>query len=241
MICLMGAMFGGQLAVGAVNELVDADLDAVAKPDEPIPAGLVTRRGARFVAIVGLVMMIAFSFRFSLPAFVLCALGTGAGVAYSVWFKRTIWSWIPYLVALPLLPIWVWTALSSVKPGMFAIFPLGAAAVIAVQIAQSLPDVEADQRSGVRTLAVALGADRARNLCWGASLLAIVLAAVLAPWLTDYPNRVWIAALVAGGLVAVNAILWMRNARLGSMAAFPCIATSAAVLAVGWTAALVSS
>jgi hypothetical protein len=66
------------------------------------------------------------------------------------------------------------------------------------------------------------------------------VAALLAPWLTNHPDRVWIAAFVAGGLVAINVILWMRNALLGSMAAFPCIATGAAVLGVGWTAALVS-
>lgn len=239
-VCLLGAMFGGQLAIGAVNELVDADLDALAKPDKPIPAGLVTRRGARMLAIAGIVLMIAFSAKFSREAFALCALGTGAGVAYSLWFKRTIWSWIPYLVALPLIPIWTWTALGEVEPGMFAIFPIGAAAVIAVQIAQSLPDVEADQRSNVRTLAVALGAYRARNLCWGASILAIALAALSAPWLTDHPERVWIAALVAGVLVAVNAIIWTRNARRGALAAFPCISAGAAVLGVGWTAALVS-
>jgi len=239
-ICLLGAMLGSQLAIGAVNELVDADLDTLAKPDKPIPAGLVTKRGARIITTIGILSMIAFSIRFSAEAFVLCALGTGAGVAYSLWFKRTIWSWIPYLVALPLIPIWVWTALSNVEPGMFAIFPIGAAAVIAVQIAQSLPDVEGDRRSNVRTLAVALGVHRARNLCWGASLLAIVLAMLLAPWLTDHPLRVWIAVVIAGGLVAVDAILWTGSARRGAMAAFPCIATGAAVLGVGWTAALVS-
>ncbi len=240
MTCLLGAMFGGQLAVGAVNELVDADLDAAAKPDKPIPAGLVSRRGARIVAIVGLIVMMVFSLRFSLAAFALCALGTGCGVGYSLWFKRTIWSWIPYLLALPLIPIWVWTALSTVKPGLFAIYPIGAMAVIAVQIAQSLPDVEADRLAHVRTLAVALGARHARNMCWGAMILASVLAVALASWLTDHPARVWIGALVATGLTAVNVVVWVRNAERGAMACFPCIAFAAAALGIGWTAALVT-
>src|SRR6478752_9461363 len=73
-ICLLGAMFGAQLAIGAVNELVDADLDAVAKPDKPIPAGLVSRRGARIVAGCGLLVMTIFSLRFSFGALLLCAL-----------------------------------------------------------------------------------------------------------------------------------------------------------------------
>lgn len=240
MIRLLGAMFGGQLAIGAMNELVDANLDAVAKPDKPIPSGLVSRRGAMILAIAGVAVMSLLSLSFSLESFLLCALGTGTGIAYSVWFKRTIWSWIPYLIALPLLPIWVWVTLSSVKPGLFAIYPIGAAAVIAVQIAQSLPDVEADRSSNVRTLAVALGAGRARAACWGAMVFAALLAVVLAPWLTDHPPRVWVAAFVPLGLIALNALIWKRNSRSGALACFPCIAIGAVVLGVGWAAALVN-
>lgn len=235
---LLLAMFGGQLAIGAVNEIVDADLDARTKPEKPIPAGLVSRRGAWTMAIGGCLAMTVFSLRFGFPAFLVCALGTGVGIAYSVWFKRTIWSWIPYLVALPLLPIWVWLALSEVDPGLFAIYPIGAAAVIAVQIAQSIPDVEADAQGNVRTLAVALGPDRARLACWGSLLFAAVLACLLAPWLTEAPLYVWGAAAVAGSLVAVNAAIWARDARAGAMACFPCVAASAVVLGIGWTLAL---
>ena len=240
LVCLLGAMFGGQIAVGAVNELVDADLDAVAKPNKPIPAGLVSRRGARTVAIVGLILMALFSLRFSVEAFALCALGTSVGLAYSVWFKRTIWSWVPYLIALPLLPIWVWTALSTVKPGLFAIYPIGAVAVVAVQIAQSLPDAETDKAARVETLAVALGPKRAQQVCWGAMILAALLAAGLASWLTEHPVHVWFAAPLACALVGLNIIIWGRNARAGVMACFPCMALSAVVLGVSWTMALFS-
>ena len=236
--CLLGAMFGAQLAIGAVNELADADLDAVAKPDKPIPSGLVSRRGARVVMLTGLLLMILCSFRFSLAAFMLCALGAGVGIAYSIWFKRTIWGWIPYLIALPLIPIWVWSALSSVDPGLFAIYPIGAAAVISVQIAQSLPDLDADRDSGVRTLAVRLGPERAHLTCWGSMLLAAVLAASFAPLLVERPSRVWLAALAAALFVATDALLWMRNRHTGVMAAFPLMALAAAILGVGWTLAL---
>ncbi len=241
MAWLLLAMFGGQLAIGAVNEIVDADLDALTKPAKPIPAGLVSRRGAWTVAIAGCLAMVIFSLRFDIPVFLVCALGTGVGIAYSVWFKRTIWSWIPYLIALPLLPIWVWLALSEVDPGLYAIYPIGAAAVIAVQIAQSIPDVEADAHGGVRTLAVALGPEGARLTCWGALGLAAVLAAVLAPWLTEAPFWVWGTAVVAGGLIAVNAVIWASDARAGAMACFPCVAAGAVVLGLGWTLALVGA
>lgn len=238
---LLGAMFGGQLAIGAVNELVDVEIDRISKPTKPIPAGLVTERGAWIMAIIGLIVMAILCLTFGFEPFLLCALGTGAGIAYSLWFKRTIWSWIPYLIALPLLPIWIWAALSEVDPGMFAVYPIGAAAVISVQIAQSLPDVDADRKANVRTLAVALGPRRARLACWGTMLLAAALAAGLAPWLTDHPSRVWIAAAVTLGLVGLNVLIWRRDPRRGVMASFPCIAMSAVVLGLGWGVALIGA
>jgi 4-hydroxybenzoate polyprenyltransferase len=237
---LLGAMFGAQIAIGAVNELVDADLDAVAKPDKPIPAGLVSRRGAWLVTVGGGILMTVLSLTFGIDSFLLCALGTGAGIAYSLWFKRTIWSWVPYLVALPLLPIWVWQSLSEVPPGIFAIYPIGAAAVIAVQIAQSLPDIEADRASGVRTLASVLGPLRARRFCWAALALAAMLAVLASP-LTSHPERIWFAAVLALGAVGLNSIIWSRNDRAGVMACFPCIATGAVLLGMGWTSALLGS
>jgi 4-hydroxybenzoate polyprenyltransferase len=240
MMRLLGAMFGGQLAVGAVNELVDAELDAVAKPDKPIPAGLVSVRGAWGMTLAGLVVMTGLGLTFGPGPFLLCALGTGTGIAYSLWFKRTVWSWLPYLIALPLLPIWVWASLDAIDPGLFAMYPIGAAAVIAVQIAPSLPDIDADRQSGVRTLAVALGDTNARRACWAALGLAALLAAFLAPWLTDRPGRVWIATTVAGCLIGLNAIIWSRNARSGAMACFPCVAIGAVPVGVGWAAALVA-
>jgi geranylgeranylglycerol-phosphate geranylgeranyltransferase len=240
-ICLIGAMFGAQLAIGAVNELVDADLDATAKPDKPIPAGLVSRRGARGVLLTGLLLMGLFSLRFSLDAFLLCALGAGIGIAYSLWFKRTIWGWVPYLIALPLIPIWVWSALSEVDPALLAIYPIGALAVISIQIAQSLPDLDADLRSGVRTLAVALGPNRAHLACWSAMGLATTIAAISAYWLTDHPARVWIAAAIAITLVIANVIIWRVNPRSGTMAAFACMALAASVLGIGWTLGIIGT
>lgn len=238
---LLLAMFGGQLAVGAINEIVDAELDALSRPSKPIPAGLVSLRGAWLVAILGLVVMTVASLTFTVPVFLVCAFGTGVGIAYSVWFKRTIWSWVPYLIALPLLPIWVWLALSTVDPGLYAIYPIGAAAVIAVQIAQSLPDVEADARGDVHTLAVALGGRWAQLACWGALALAAILAVIMAPWLTDSPQWVWFSAVLAGVLIAVNAAIWTRSPHRGALASFPCVAVGAVALGIGWALALIGA
>ena len=235
---LLGAMFGAQIAIGAFNELVDTDLDAVAKPEKPIPSGLVSPTGAQAVVAIGLTLMAVLSLTFGIESLLLCAMGTVNGIAYSLWFKRTIWSWVPYLIALPLLPVWVWSALDTVDAVLFAIYPIGAPAVIAVQIAQSLPDVTVDQETRVQTLAAVLGTDRARFASWSALILAASVASVLSPWLPGNPAWLWIAAAGAIALVFINGAIWRRDPRRGALAAFPCVAAGAVFLGLGWTASM---
>jgi 4-hydroxybenzoate polyprenyltransferase len=240
LVCLLGAMLGGQLAVGAVNELVDVELDRLSKPYKPIPAGLVSHRGAKAIVLVGLLLMAAFSARFSIEAFVLCALGNGTGIAYSIWFKRTVWSWIPYIVAVPLIPIWVWTALDAVPIRMLAIYPLAVPAVIALQLAQSMPDIASDREAGVRTLAVELGSQWAPRVAWSCVLLPLTIAAYAATWVAERPEWIWVSCLISGALLASNVVIWCRNSHQGVMTAFPLIAAAVVVLGVGWTLGIIS-
>ena len=231
---LLVAMLGGQLAIGAVNEVVDRELDAVAKPSKPIPAGLVSVRAALWLTGISLVAMAGFSASFGLASLMLCTLGTGAGLAYDLWFKRSLFSWLPYLIALPLLPIWVFTALTGFDARLLLLYPLGAAAVIGVHLSQALPDVATDRIGGVRNPSSLLGERRAIAICWAATLSAPALAALLAPILADRPEVVWIAGGLVVLLVGLDAALYAWRPRLGVMACFPCIALSTAMMGLGW-------
>ena len=235
---LLLAMLGGQVAIGTVNEVVDAELDAVAKPRKPIPAGDVSVPAALALAAIGLVAMVVFGVGFGVASLVLCALGTGAGLAYDLWFKRSLLSWLPYLVALPLLPIWVWTALSGFDARLLLLYPLGACAVVGVHLSQALPDTGGDRATGVRNLASALGERRAIVLCWAATLSAPVLALTLTPALSERPRWVWLAAGVVVGLLGVDAGLYAIRRRLGVMACFPCVAVGTAAMGLGWVLGL---
>lgn len=237
---LLLAMFGGQVSVGVVNELVDVDLDRAAKQHKPIPSGLVTERGARIMLLAGLAMMVIGSVRFSFTAFSLCALGTGLGIAYSFWFKRTPWSWIPYVLAIPLLPIWVWSALDQVPASLLALYPIAIPALVAVQLAQSIPDIEGDARNGVRTLAVMLGIDGARVMCHGCIIASAALASVLAPFTSNNAMYGWVGSVVAVTLVAVNAGIWRRDEHQGRMSCFPLVAAAVGVMGAGWALAMVT-
>ncbi|MFN8556010.1 MAG: UbiA family prenyltransferase [Dehalococcoidia bacterium] len=52
-------MIAAQSAIGAVNDIVDRDLDAAAKPWKPIPAGAVALVAARRVAAVAMAAALA--------------------------------------------------------------------------------------------------------------------------------------------------------------------------------------
>ena len=54
-------MLGFQVAIGSLNDVVDAPLDATAKPRKPIAAGLVDPRTAVGVAAGGALVGIALS------------------------------------------------------------------------------------------------------------------------------------------------------------------------------------
>jgi 4-hydroxybenzoate polyprenyltransferase len=234
---LLLAMLGGQLAIGATNELVDLPYDAVGKPWKPLPSGDVSIRGAQAMLAVGLIMMVAFGSRFGSLPFALLALGTGLGIAYDLWFKRTIWSWLPYLLALPLLPIWVFASLGKLEPRLLLLYPLGALATVGVHLAQALPDVTIDREAGLETVTSRLGEMRIFVFAWLATLSAPVLAWFAAQWLGTSQQLVPIA--IASGLavllLAINVILIRADRRRGAIACFPLVATTTLGTGVAWT------
>lgn len=234
---LLLAMLGGQVLIGAVNELVDADLDAATKPWKPIAAGLVSRQGARRMAFAGALLMLGCGIGFGAIALALLVLGTGLGLLYDLWLKRTAISWVPYLLALPLLPIWVWAALTGFDPRLLLLYPLGAPAVVGVHLAQALPDTASDRAAGVHHPASLLGERRTIVAAWGATLLAPVLAMtalVLAPGVAARPAVIAAAAAVVVGLVGLDVLLYLWRPRTGVMACFPCVAGGTVALGIGW-------
>ena len=233
---LLLAMLGGQLAIGAINELVDLPFDTVGKPGKPLPSGDVSIRGARVMVVIGLIMMVAFGWRFGTLPFALLAAGTGLGIAYDLWFKRTLWSWLPYLLALPLLPIWVFAALGRPEPKLLLLYPLGTLTTVGVHLAQVLPDVAIDRAAGLPTASSRLGQRLTFVIAWLTTLSAPALA-WLAAWRLgiDGPYvAIELAASLALLLLAGNVILITANRPVGITACFPLVALSTLGSALAW-------
>jgi 4-hydroxybenzoate polyprenyltransferase len=171
------AMFAMQASIGALNDLVDAPLDARLKPGKPIPRGLVGRRAAAWVAAGGALTGVLLS-AISGPATAAAALlGLGLGHAYDLRLSRTIMSWLPLSLALPLLPIHAWLGAANVVPdGLVTLIPAAVLGGAGLALANGLVDLDRDASVGRNAAAVALGRDRA----WIAQTVALAAAAALA-------------------------------------------------------------
>ena len=227
-----------QFSIGALNDIIDAPADAGRRPPKPIPGGLVTVDGARTIvaasAIVGLVLALA-----SGPAVLLVAiLVLGIGFGYDVVAKGTPWSWLPFAIGIPLLPVYGWLGVTGSLPAAFAILlPMAFLAGAGLAIANARSDLDADRRSDTRSVATALGTERS---WWTGGAL---LAAATATGLLFMPASGWYSAtigLVAAGtgLVVIGLIVGRAEAAITRRRAWEVQAVGAAIAATGWVAGL---
>jgi 4-hydroxybenzoate polyprenyltransferase len=179
---LFGAMLGIQIAIGALNDVVDAPLDARSKPRKPIPAGLVGTRVATGVAIAGAVLGIGLSAVSGVATALVGAACLALGWLYDVRLSRTSLSWLPLAIALPLLPIHAWLgAAGTVPTNLLLLVPVGILGGAGLAFANGLVDVERDARAGRPTASVVLGGRRTWTVQTGALGVAALLTLALAP------------------------------------------------------------
>lgn len=232
-------MLCAQAAIGITNDIFDRDLDAAAKPWKPVPSGIVSATLATAMAAALIVAVIAIGATLGPASLALAALGTACGLAYDARLKRTLASAIPYVIAIPTLPLWVWVTLGEWQPVLLWVIPLGALVGFALHLANTLPDLDADAANGVRGLAHALGARRSMFLAWAAFALACMITVALAS-IVHYDVRLYLATLATGIACLVSSVA--AYALLRTVAAlqfgFGILGIGAAILAVGWLAAV---
>jgi 4-hydroxybenzoate polyprenyltransferase len=233
------AMVALQAGIGATNDLVDAPRDVGLKPGKPIPAGLVSRTAARRVVVV------AFAVGFVLAgvsggaaALALALVGVAIGLAYDLRLKGTAWSWVPFAIGVPLLPVFGWAgAVGRLSVAFLVIVPAAFAAGAALAIANALVDVERDRAAASGSIALALGPATARLINAGL-VLAVGLAAI-ASVVPLGGSRSGAAAVAAAALLPVGAAgaAWGGGATRRERA-WELEAVGVAVLAVAWLLAV---
>jgi 4-hydroxybenzoate polyprenyltransferase len=232
-------MLCAQCAIGVTNDIFDRDLDAATKPWKPVPAGLVSGSTALVLVTALLLSALALAATLGLAGCLLAIAGTACGLAYDVRLKRTALSALPFMAAVPILPIWVWATLGDWENALWWLVPLGALIGLSVHLVNTVPDIEEDRAHGVRGLAHWLGAQRSMQVAWISFGLAILVSALIAPML-DYDLR-WYIPAIAAGCAAIAASVGLFTAGRESPAAplsFGVLAIGAVIVAAGWLAAV---
>jgi 4-hydroxybenzoate polyprenyltransferase len=232
-------MLCAQSAIGITNDVFDRDLDAATKPWKPIPAGIVPARAAILGAIVLLAVTVGVAATLGAGSLALAAVGTACGLAYDARLKRTLLSAVPYMIAIPTLPLWVWLTLGEWDAVLLWVLPLGALIGLALHLANTLPDIDGDSVNGVRGLAHALGARGSMFVAWAAFALALAMSLALAV-VVSYDVRVYAGAFAAGvACLAAGVIAYaIRRDEAALQFGFGILSIGAAVLAAGWLAAV---
>ena len=168
-----------QLSISALNDWADRAADAQAHRFRPVAMGRIAAPIALCLAIVFALGALPGALAYGMAG-VLVLLGLTAGWAYDLWLKPTLFSFVPFAIAFPLLPTWVGLVAGRPLPSLAWLFCAGVPLATAIHLADSLPDLELDRAAGLRTLAVHLGFQRALRVTEGCVLLgSLLLAATL--------------------------------------------------------------
>jgi 4-hydroxybenzoate polyprenyltransferase len=196
---VFAAVGATQLAVGWVNDWLDADRDRRSgRRDKPVAAGEIS---ARTVGISGLLAALAIpvlGLPFGPAATVVISLVGVFALLYDWPLKSTVFSVVPYLVAFGLLPAFVVTALPGHPAPPAWLVAAGALLGGGAHFANVLPDLADDAATGVRGLPHLLGA-AGSQVAAAVLLLGATLTLVFGP--AGPPSWAGVAAAVAAVVV----------------------------------------
>lgn len=170
-------------AANALNDVYDADIDRVNRPDRPVTSGLVSPRAARITWAGLSALSVVFG------ALVSAALATIAAASVAVlWLYNARLKGTPgpgnvvVAAVIAAAPLYGALAVGAVPPAVWAAVGLTFLLTLAREIAKDVEDVVGDVAGGARTLAVVWGERRAAGLSASVVWLTLALLPVPIAW-----------------------------------------------------------
>jgi len=166
----------------AINDYFDREIDAINRPDRPIPRGAVSPRGALLFS--GLLFAVAVGLTLLLPLFAvaIALINLVALVAYTELFKGLPGvgnALVAYLTGSTFL--YGGAAVEGDLSPVVVLFALAASATMAREVVKDVEDAAGDREEGLRTLPIVLG--RRRALAVAAAFVVAAVVASPAPYL----------------------------------------------------------
>lgn len=227
-----------QFAIGVVNDIVDAPADAGHVPPKPIPAGLIERRQAAVPATTAALSGLALAAPSGPGLEALALVVLGIGLAYDLAAKGTPWTWVPFAIGIPILPIYGWLGSTGALPPFAAVLVLMAVLTGAgLAIANSRADLETDTEAGTTSVATVLGPERS----WWAEaalMVAAIVVGVVSLGGSGFDPAPWALVSAGIGIVVAGLVLGRRSERRARVRAWEAQAVGAAIAAIGWIAGI---
>jgi len=187
-------------AGNVINDFFDADIDAINRPDRPIPSGAVSRGAARGFAVMLFIAGILVSF-FTNPLCIGIAIFNAVLlIAYAAKLKSTPLTGnivVAYLSA----SIFLFGGALNGIDGLVRIIPIAAItffAMVSRELLKDAEDVEGDRAGGADTVPIRIGIKKTSELALITTVLAV--AASFIPYF-------WWGIWYLGGIIAVDIII----------------------------------
>ena len=205
---LAGIALAGPLVCAtsqAANDWFDRHVDAINEPNRPIPSGRLPGRTGLWIAIAWTVLSVAVASMLGPWVFGAALLGLALAWAYSAppaRLKRN--GWLGNLACGACYEGLPWFTGAAVMTGalpnmrIVAMALLYSAGAHGIMTLNDFKSVEGDSLTGVRSLPVILGVDRAARLaCWVMALPQVVVIGLLLAWGAPYQACAVVAVMAA--------------------------------------------
>jgi len=214
---ILGVILAGPIVCGmsqAANDWCDRHVDAINEPDRPIPSGRIPGRWGLYIALIMTALAFAAGALLGTWGFIATCFGIACAWAYSaepIRLKKSGW-WGPGTVGLCYegLP---WFTGAAVMAGIFPdpkiivialLYAIGAHGIMTLNDFKAL---DGDRSTGVRSLPVTLGPERAAKLaCIVMASAQIGVIALLVIWGKAY-FALAVTALLAAQIAAMRVLL----------------------------------
>jgi len=177
-VVLIGIVALVTAAGNVINDYCDAEIDAVNRPDRPIPAGLVSRRNA----LVYAALLFAAGTLLALTTNILCLAIALFNSALLVLYAARL-KGMPFVgnlaVAYLSASIFLFGGALAGPDGLAANLPVAGVtflAMVAREVLKDAEDVEGDAAGGARTLPMVLGIPRTITLAFAFAFAAAALS-----------------------------------------------------------------
>jgi len=200
------AVLTGQLSIGWSNDYLDRSRDAQSeRRDKPVAGGRISPRIVLGAALAALGCCVPLSLASGWLAASAHLLAVGLAWSYNFGVKATRFSFVPYALAFGLLPTFVVLGLPGPPSVPWWLWTAGALLGTGAHFANTLPDLEADEASGIRGLPHRIGRTASRLVSAGllvAASLVVTLGPSFPPNLFSVVGLGVIGVLVSAGIVS---------------------------------------